>query len=223
MERGLILLSAALMVFVVPGQAKLYVGKRTMGYVTQDGCGTQKACTDAEIFCASGPDVCVFASLAFTATQSEAERELFIKVRGDVNDAKFVGLWLPLEDDSPVFICARNSTGHFVFKVKARSVYELRNLEKDVRDIQGSVEGHVIQCEFKVKMSEVTPDVPVGTVYGDFIGDGPATIDDLGSDFSAMLTVPVMSAEESGASRLFHSHALTVLLTVLTMFAMHSA
>ncbi|KAG7526587.1 hypothetical protein JOB18_042267 [Solea senegalensis] len=206
------------------------------GKVTQDGCGTQKACTDAQPFCVSGPDDCVFASLVFTATQSDDDRELFIKVRGDVNDAKFVGLWLPTESNSPVFICARNSTGHFVFQVKDRSSLELSNLEKDVRDIRGSVEGDVIQCEFKIKMREVTAHVPVGTVNGNFVGDGPATINDLRAGISAMLTVPVMSAEEStdkpaetentmpsGASRLFHSRALTVLLTILTMFAMHSA
>ncbi|XP_058484967.1 uncharacterized protein LOC131459312 [Solea solea] len=215
MERGLILLSAVLMVSVVLGQAPTPLAQAE---VTRDGCGENKTCFGKPAKCdpAVAQDPCGFASLE----RLSEEKKLLIQVRQYVaSNANYVGVNLITEDKSLIIACAISSTGGFTHQVMSGDGIVTSN--EVVTSARGSMIESVLRCEFRVDMTTVTSAVSLVMGTGTFTEDTPGvlTLQEM-EDTVSLETPNIMS---SGASSLSHTHALSVVLTFFTMVAMHSA
>ncbi|XP_022614006.1 putative ferric-chelate reductase 1 [Seriola dumerili] len=241
MERGLILLAAALMVFVAPGvqgTAHLSFATNRTVNITRDGCGSTKLCVETPDDCdPAGNGTCLFGAVNTSTPMAPNGTDLSIQLRG--NSQGYVALGLTANASvgtTMLFICAQNSSnnGTFFFRTMQRNNTdnELSPTETIVREIRGSVEGDVIRCEFDVPGVNATSTrtshaitfsilLGSGTVNGGVIGafnstlnSGPLNITNPASNNVNTTPAP---ATTSGASSVLHPHALLLLLSVLTL------
>ncbi|KAG7524524.1 hypothetical protein JOB18_013184 [Solea senegalensis] len=178
--------------------------------------GSPAKCDPAE---AQSP--CMFSSLA----RLSEEKKLLFQVRQYVADGNYAGLYLTTEGKSLMFTCAILSTG-FTHQVMSGNTVITSN--EVVTGVRGSMIASVLRCEFRVNMTAVTSAVSVVMGTGTFTEDSPGVITFETMENTVSLEIPnIPTVKEdtmsSGASSLFHSHALSVVLTFLTMVAMHSA
>ncbi|XP_018533620.1 putative ferric-chelate reductase 1 [Lates calcarifer] len=251
MERGLILLVAAFMVFVAPGvrgTAHLSFANNTEVNITRTGCRVSKLCLETPNNCdPAGNGTCLFGSLVASPPVAPNGVNLSVELRG--NSMGYVALGLTVnasEGGTMLFVCAQNSSnnGSFFFRTMMRNNTDdmLTPTETRVTEIRGSVKDNVIQCEFVVpgvnatstRSSDATTfDVLLGT--GTFNGNslgpfnvslnsGALNIADPTSNTAGTTAAPTMTSSSTTAGTcVLHPHALLVLLSVLTLSVMQKA
>ncbi|XP_071347053.1 putative ferric-chelate reductase 1 [Trachinotus anak] len=182
MERGMILLVAALTVFVasgVQGTAHLSFANNTMVNITRGGCGTSKLCVETPDDCdPTGNNTCLFGSVIASTPMAPNGTTLSIQLRGI--STGFVALGLTAnasEGTSMVFICAQNisTNGTFFFRTMQRNNTNgvLSPTETRVREIRGLVQDNVIRCEFEVpNVNASNTRSSHATTFSILLGDG---------------------------------------------------
>ncbi|KAG7220869.1 hypothetical protein INR49_031321, partial [Caranx melampygus] len=175
-----------------------------------------------------GNGTCLFGSVNATSPVAPNGSNLTIQLRG--NSMGYVALGLTVNASmgtSMLFVCGQNASANnsFFFRTVQRnnSNNELTPIERMVRDIRSSVQNNVIRCEFKV------PNVNASnirnsdaTTFSILLGNGTVNGSMIGS-FSLLLDSRPLNVANpsnpspSGASKVLHSHALILLLSVLTL------
>ncbi|XP_063316970.1 putative ferric-chelate reductase 1 [Pelmatolapia mariae] len=152
-----------------------------------------------------------------------------------------------------LYICAQNSSNNASFFFGARQRNNINNtlstFNSTVTKIRGQVVNGKIQCEFSVPNSNATNTRSAdSTTYVVVLGSGPLSGNDFGTFTTSKTTDPLNLANPSAnvanattttttnttttasptttknsASGALHSHALTLLLTVLTLFVLKTA
>ncbi|KAK5860327.1 hypothetical protein PBY51_021815 [Eleginops maclovinus] len=159
MERGWIVLAAALVLFMTPdvqGMGHLSFSNDTQVNITRDGCGMSKLCVETPKNCnPAGNTSCLFASVVSSTPVPSNGTELSIELSGE--SAGYIALGLTVnasEGTSMLFICAHNSSdnGTFFFRTMERNNTDnvLTPTERTVEEIRGMVNGNMIKCEFTV-------------------------------------------------------------------------
>ncbi|XP_076601879.1 putative ferric-chelate reductase 1 [Chaetodon auriga] len=250
MERGFVLLVAALTVYVasgVQGTAHLSFANNTQVNITEAGCGVTKLCVTTPDGCdPAGNTSCLFLSVIASAPVAPNGTDLSVELRGDSMGYVAVGLTANAsEGTAMLFICAQNSSdnGTFFFQTMQRnnSDSELTPTEKTVTEIRGLVKNNVIQCEFNIpevnatnaRSSRVTTFTVLlgnGSIDGDTIGPFTISLDsgslNLANPASNIATTPApnvtmtTSNTTSGSNGAVHPHAVLLLLSVLTLSVM---
>ncbi|XP_051280136.1 putative ferric-chelate reductase 1 [Dicentrarchus labrax] len=243
MERGLILLVAAFMVYVAPGvqgTAHLSFASNTEVNITRTGCGVTKLCVETPGNCdPSGTSSCLFGSVVANTSATNGA-ELSIELRGDSEGYIALGLTVNAsEGTTMLFICAQNSSnnGSFFFRTMLRnnSNNEQSAIERIVKEIRGTVNGSVIKCEFNIPNVNATQTranedttfsilLGTGTFDGNALGTFNVTLNsgplNLGNSASNVATTPAPTPSTSmttAGSGAVHPHAVLLLLSVLTL------
>ncbi|XP_045907756.1 putative ferric-chelate reductase 1 isoform X1 [Micropterus dolomieu] len=213
MERGLILLVAALMVYVAPGvQGTFSFANNTEQVnITMAGCGVTKLCVETPLNCdPTGNNSCLFVSVV--ASKSVAPTDLSFELRGDSTGYIAVGLTAkPSEATTMLFICAPDGQNRtFLFQTMQRNNTDalLTPTEMNVTNIQGTVTGNVIQCKFTVpNMNATTYSILLGTGHFDGKTFGHFNIS---LDSGALnLTNPVRNTADPHSTATTHSGSTT--------------
>ncbi|XP_045907757.1 putative ferric-chelate reductase 1 isoform X2 [Micropterus dolomieu] len=212
MERGLILLVAALMVYVAPGvQGTFSFANNTEVNITMAGCGVTKLCVETPLNCdPTGNNSCLFVSVV--ASKSVAPTDLSFELRGDSTGYIAVGLTAkPSEATTMLFICAPDGQNRtFLFQTMQRNNTDalLTPTEMNVTNIQGTVTGNVIQCKFTVpNMNATTYSILLGTGHFDGKTFGHFNIS---LDSGALnLTNPVRNTADPHSTATTHSGSTT--------------
>uniref|UniRef100_A0AAZ1XR03 Ferric-chelate reductase 1 n=1 Tax=Oreochromis aureus TaxID=47969 RepID=A0AAZ1XR03_OREAU len=245
MERGLSLLIAAVMLFVAPGvQAADNFSFATNATVniTNTGCGKTKLCIQTPDNCdPAGNSSCFFASVAAGNTTAPNGTELMFQLSG--NSTGYIALGLTAnatQGTTALYICAQNSSNNASFFFAARQRDNINNtlstFNATVTKIRGQVVNGTIQCEFSVPNLNATNTRSAdSTTYVVILGSGTFNGNDFGTFTTSKTTDPLNLANvanpttasptttKNSASGALHSHALTVLLTVLTLFILKTA
>ncbi|XP_033505898.1 putative ferric-chelate reductase 1 [Epinephelus lanceolatus] len=244
MERGLILLVAALMIYVSPGvqgTAHLSFVNTTVN-ITRHGCGVTKLCVETPNDCdPAGNTSCLFGSVVSTTPVASNGANLSIQLRGDSNGYVALGLTVNAsEGTTMLFICGQNNSdnGTFFFRTMQRNNTDnmLSATERRVREIRGMVEGSVIKCEFDVpdvnasntRTSHVTTFsilLGTGSFDGNVVGPFNITLNsgplNLANPASNVPTTPAPTNTTTGNnSGAVQPHAVLLLLSVLTLSVM---
>ncbi|XP_070830052.1 putative ferric-chelate reductase 1 [Chaetodon trifascialis] len=249
MERGFVLLVAALTVYVasgVQGTGHLSFANDTQVNITQAGCGVTKLCVATPDGCdPTGNTSCLFLSVIASTPVAPNGTDLSVELRGDSMGYVAMGLTANAsEGTTMLFICAQNSTdnGTFFFQTMQRNNTDdaLSPTETRVTEIRGLVKNNVIQCEFNIpdlnatntRSSHATTfTILLGT--GSFDGNTPGPFNislnsgslNLADPASNIATTPApnvtmtTSNTTSGSSAAVHPHAV-LLLSVLTLSVM---
>ncbi|XP_044076423.1 ferric-chelate reductase 1-like [Siniperca chuatsi] len=239
MERGLILLVAALMAYVAPGvqgTAQLSFANNTQVNITRAGCRVSKLCVETPADCdPTGNNSCLFASVVASTPVAPNGTELSIELSGASKGYIALGLTAKASAGTTMlFICAQNSSnnGTFLFRTKQRNNTDgvLTPTETSVTEIRGTVKGNVIQCEFNVpnvnaSRTRTSPDttfsILIGTGTFDGTDFGPFNISrDSGPLNLADPTSNATTTAPTGSSGAVHPQAVLLLLSVLTLSVM---
>ncbi|KAI3374683.1 hypothetical protein L3Q82_021260 [Scortum barcoo] len=183
MERVLILLFAALMVFVAPGiqgTSHLSFANNTQVSINRTGCGTTKLCVETPDGCdPTGNSSCLFVSVAVGTPTPPNGTTLSVKLRGESTGYLALGLTRNASEGSTIlFICAQNSSnnGTFFFRTMSRNNTNgtLTPTETRVTEIRSKVEGNVIRCEFDIpSVNATTTRANPDTTFSVLLGSGP--------------------------------------------------
>lgn len=195
MERGLILLVAALMVYVasgVQGTSHLSFANNTQVNITRAGCGVTKLCVETPDYCdPTGNNSCLFSSVGASAPLAPNGIDLSFELRGDSMGYIALGLTVnATEGTSLLFICAQNSSdnGTFFFRTMQRNNTDnaLTAAEMTVREIQGLVKDNVIRCEFNVNVNITMTRSSYASTFSVLLGNGSIDDNEL-SSFNILL------------------------------------
>ncbi|KAI9544334.1 hypothetical protein NQZ68_001206 [Dissostichus eleginoides] len=157
MEGGLIVLAAALLLFLSPdvqGTSHLSFSNNTQVNITRDGCGVSKLCMETPNNCdPSGNSSCLFVSAVSSVPVPPNGVDLSVELSGESAGYIAVGVTANAsEGTSMLFICAQNSSdnGTFFFRTMERNNNDdmLTPIEMRVKEIRGMVNGNMIKCEF---------------------------------------------------------------------------
>lgn len=183
MERGLILLVAALMVYVAPGvhgTAHLSFANNTEVEVNRDGCGVTKLCLETPDDCdPSTEGMCLFVALQTSPPMPPEGTNLSVGLRGTSEGYVAMGLTNNANEGSTMlFICAQNSSnnGSFFFRTMERnnSNGELTPNERITQEIRGTVNNSVIRCQFEVpNLNASQLRTSHATTFAVLLGTGP--------------------------------------------------
>ncbi|XP_068587294.1 putative ferric-chelate reductase 1 [Cebidichthys violaceus] len=242
MERGLVLLVAALVVYVTPsvqGTAHLSFSNDTVD-ITRTGCGVSKLCVESPEDCdPAGGSGCLFASVTATIPVAPNGTTLSIELRGESSGFIALGLTANVSQGTTLlFICGQNNltNGSFFFRTRERINPDSASTanERIVTDIRGMVNGSVIKCEFNIpnvnatniasRSSHATTAVIVlgnGTANGTDVGaftiirdSGPLNLADPASNVNGT------AANNSGGA--VQPHAVLLLLSVLSLLMLRA-
>eukprot|EP00064_Thunnus_orientalis_P016952 superscaffoldBa00003480_g17025 len=178
MDRVLILLVAALMVYVAPEYKTSSATSTLMALtvnITRTGCGVTKLCLETPDNCdPAGNTSCLFGSVNTSNSVAPNGTELSIELRGDSSGYVALGL----TGTTMLFICAKNSSnnGSFFFRTTQRNNSNTdaapTSTERRVTEIRGSVHGNVIRCEFNVPNVNATNTRSSDTTFSVLLGVG---------------------------------------------------
>ncbi|XP_037642547.1 putative ferric-chelate reductase 1 isoform X2 [Sebastes umbrosus] len=176
MERGMILLIAALVVYVAPdvqGTFHLsFADNNTQVNITRDGCGTTKLCVETPDNCdpAATTGGCLFASVVAGTSMAPNGTKLSIELRG--YSMGFVAFGLTTNatvGTSMLFICSQNmsNNGSFFFRTRNRNNTNemLTPSERITKEIVGMVNGNIISCEFDIPNANSSTKTTMDTNY----------------------------------------------------------
>ncbi|XP_074508162.1 putative ferric-chelate reductase 1 [Sebastes fasciatus] len=247
MERGMILLIAALVVYVAPdvqGTAHLsFANNTTQVNITRDGCGTTKLCVETPGDCdpAATTGGCLFASVAAGTSMAPNGTKLSIELRG--YSMGFVAFGLTTNatmGTSMLFICSQNMSNNGSFFFRTRQRFNANNTlmptERRTKEIVGLVNGNIISCEFDIpNANSSTTRTMMDTNYQIILlngtynssGFGPSVvrlttpllnISNPMANIPATTAAPATTMANSGGA--VHPHAILSLMSVLTLFVM---
>ncbi|KAL3055554.1 hypothetical protein OYC64_018260 [Pagothenia borchgrevinki] len=240
MEGGLIVFTAALLLFLSPdvqGTAHLSFSNNTQVNITRDGCGVSKLCVETPDNCDPSGNSCLFASAVSSVPVSPNGVDLTVELSGESAGYIAVGLTANAsEGTSMLVICAQNSSdnGKFLFRTMQRNNTNnmLTPTETRVKEIRGMVNGNMIKCEFMVpnvnasnfRSSEDTTFFVLlgngsfeGGVFGAFnvlFSSKSLDLTKPGSNVPTTTAAPTTMPNNSGA---LQPHAVLLLLSVLTL------
>ncbi|XP_026231030.1 putative ferric-chelate reductase 1 [Anabas testudineus] len=230
MEGRLSLLVAVLMVFAAPGTADFLVTYTELN-ITAAGCGVTKVCVEFPDDCDPAENqTCLFMSGIATSGDN-----LTIELSGQSSGYIALGLVMNASEDSTIgFICGQNSFDNdtFFFSTVERNDTDgvITPTNMTVTEIQGSVEGDMIQCEFTFPTTTTNFSVLLGNGTIDMDGVGPFTVIlisgplDFANPASNPDTTPAPStATTKGGSCVLQPHALLLLLSILTLSVLQKA
>ncbi|XP_019203208.1 putative ferric-chelate reductase 1 [Oreochromis niloticus] len=205
--------------------------------ITNTGCGKTKLCIQTPDNCdPAATSSCFFASVAAGNTTAPNGTELMFQLSG--NSTGYIALGLTAnatQGTTALYICAQNSSNNASFVFAARQRNNINNtlstFNATVTKIRGQVVNGTIQCEFSVPNLNATNTRSTdSTTYVVILGSGPLNGNDFGTFTASKTTDPLNLANPSAnvatknsANGALHSHALTVLLTVLTLFVLKTA
>ncbi|KAK1879188.1 putative ferric-chelate reductase 1 [Dissostichus eleginoides] len=158
MEGGLIVLAAALLLFLSPdvqGTSHLSFSNNTQVNITRDGCGVSKLCVETPNNCdPSGNSPCLFVSAVSSVPVPPNGVDLSVELSGESAGYIAVGLTANAsEGTSMLFICAQNSSDNGTFFFRTMQMNNTSNMltptERRVKEIRG-LNGNMIKCEFTV-------------------------------------------------------------------------
>ncbi|XP_029971114.1 putative ferric-chelate reductase 1 [Salarias fasciatus] len=237
MQRGLIVLAAAVVALLAPGVRgtdHLSFDNSTQVNITRDGCGATKVCVEEPAACdPAGNSSCLFASVTASAPAAPNGTDLAVELSG--RSAGYIAMGLTAnasQGTALIFICARNNqnNGSFFFRTMLRNNTDstLSAVETIVTGIRSSVDGDLIQCEFTVPgVNATSTRTTDATTFAILIGTGTTSGTEVGalmvnrtsspvdvSNPSGASTTPTPATEmtTSGAGRAFAPHALLLLL-----------
>ncbi|KAM9323103.1 uncharacterized protein KZ484_021202 [Pholidichthys leucotaenia] len=233
MERALILLISTLMIFVVPSQADSHLSfdSTIEVNITRTGCGKTKQCLESPDNCDPAENTtCLFASIE-DSTMASNDTGLYFELSGKSNGYIAVGLTEnTTQGTTMLFVCAQNSSanGMFFFRTVRQNNTNgmLTSVMTNVTQIRYKVNDTLIQCEFNVPSLNVARTRRVTTNYTVVLGSGELNGDSLGNfsivvKFDPNMVTPTpttsVTMTTSGANGALHPHAVTVLLSVLTL------
>ncbi|XP_047187981.1 putative ferric-chelate reductase 1 isoform X1 [Scophthalmus maximus] len=208
MERGAILLVAAVVVFVAPvvrGTSHLSFANDTQQVnVTRAGCGVTALCVDQPGACdPAGNGTCLFASVVAGPPAAPNGTDLYFKLRGTSKGYVALGLAVnATEGTSELFLCGQNSShGTFFFRTMQRNNTNaaLTPAERRVTQIRGLVRGDVIECEFNVPGVNATDtrSSHATTTFSILLGTGPLNGSTLGPFNVSLISGPLNVADPS--------------------------
>ncbi|XP_047444528.1 putative ferric-chelate reductase 1 [Mugil cephalus] len=232
MQRGLILLFATVMVFVAMGVQGTSKRDNTKVSITRDYCGATKVCVETPDNCDPANTTCLFTSI-HASDPKNSSTDLFIELSGSSQGYIAMGLTEnATEGTTLLYVCARNTSNggnnKFFFRTMERNNMNnsLSEAERSVTEIRGTVDESFIECMFNVSSVNATSIrnftvlLGWGTVDGDGIKsfnvsrtEGPLSFDVLTGTTAA----PTTTTTESRASYALQSHAVLLLLSVLTL------
>ncbi|KAK1879068.1 putative ferric-chelate reductase 1 [Dissostichus eleginoides] len=247
MEGGLIVLAAALLLFLSPdvqGTAHLSFSNNTQLNITRDGCGVSKLCMETPHNCdPSGNSSCLFVSAVSSVPVPPNGVDLSVELSGKSAGYIAVGVTANAsEGTSMLFICAQNSSdnGTFFFRTMERNnnddmltPIEMVRFQIGER-IRGMVNGNMIKCEFtfpnvNASNTRSSEDTTFSVLLGNGSFDGSA----LGA-FNLLLksrlldltkpnsnvsstAAPISNTTMPNNSGALQPHAVLLLLSVLTL------
>ncbi|XP_028449620.1 putative ferric-chelate reductase 1 [Perca flavescens] len=181
MERGLILLVAALGVYVASGDqgtSYLSFSNNTQVNISRNGCGDTKLCVQTPENCdPTGNTSCLFASVIASTPIAPNGSAMSFQLSGDSMGYIALGLTVNASQGTTMlFICAQNSSnnGSFFFQTVDQNNTNgvFTPAERVTREIWGIVNKNVIKCEFTVpNMNSTTFSILLGT--GNITDNGP--------------------------------------------------
>ncbi|XP_039671946.1 putative ferric-chelate reductase 1 isoform X2 [Perca fluviatilis] len=243
MERGLILLVAALGVYVasgVQGTSYLSFSNNTQVNISQNGCGYTKLCVRTPGNCdPTGNTSCMFASVIASTPLAPNGSAMSFQLSGD--SVGYIALGLTVnasQGTTMLFICAQNSSnnGSFFFQTVDQNNTNgaLTPAERVTTEIWGIVNENVIKCEFTVpNMNSTTFSILLGT--GNITDNGPSPFDISLNSGLLNLTNPasnvpttappvtnttVTNTTMANSIGAVQPHAVLLLLSVLTLSVM---
>ncbi|XP_032387963.1 putative ferric-chelate reductase 1 isoform X2 [Etheostoma spectabile] len=172
MERGLILLVAAVGVYVasgVQGISYLSFSNNTQVNISQIGCGVTKLCVQTPANCdPTGNTSCLFASVISSTSVAPNGSAMSFQLRGD--SVGYIALGLTVnasQGTTMLFICAQNSSknGSFFFQTMDQNNINgaLTPADRIITEIRGIVNENVIKCEFNVLNAKTPSTILLGT------------------------------------------------------------
>ncbi|XP_034008977.1 putative ferric-chelate reductase 1 [Trematomus bernacchii] len=247
MEGGLIVLAAALLLFLSPdvqGTAHLAFSNNTQVNITRDGCGVSKLCVETPDNCDPSGNSCLFVSAVSSVSVLPNGVDFSVELSGESSGYIAVGVTANAsEGTSMLFICAQNSSdnGKFLFRTMQMNNTDkmLTPTETRVKEIGGMVNGNMIKCEFTVpnvnasntRSSEDTTFSVLlgngsfdGSVFGAFnllFGSKPLDLTKPDSNVpttaAPTTTAPINNTTMPNNSGALQPHAVLLLLSVLTL------
>ncbi|XP_034743071.1 putative ferric-chelate reductase 1 [Etheostoma cragini] len=172
MERGWILLVAAVGVYVasgVQGIPNLSFSNNTQVNISQNGCGVSKLCVQTPANCdPAGNTSCLFASVISSTQVAPNGSAMSFQLRGE--SVGYIALGLTVnasQGTTMLFICAQNSSnnGSFFFQTMDQNNTNgvLTPADRITREIRGIVNRNVITCEFGVQNVNAFSTIVLGT------------------------------------------------------------
>ncbi|XP_041849134.1 putative ferric-chelate reductase 1 [Melanotaenia boesemani] len=238
MEQTLILLFTTVMLFVAPGvNADLSFAANQQFNITRTGCAVTKLCVSTPDSCdPAGNGVCLFGSVNAGTPSPPNGNQMAFELSG--NSSGFIALGLIANASvgtSMLFVCAQNSSGSFFFQTQTRNNTDntLTSLNRTVTQIQGKVNGSSIQCGFTVpNLNASNTRSASDTTFIIILGSGTVNGNSLGNFTASLTTGPLnlanltsntstTAAPSSGTN--LHSHAVLLLLSVLTLSFLKAA
>ncbi|KAK5889415.1 hypothetical protein CesoFtcFv8_015422 [Champsocephalus esox] len=239
MEGGLIVLAAALLLFLSPevqGTAHLSFANDRQVNITRDGCGVSKLCVDTPNNCdPSGSSPCLFVSAVSSVPVAPNGVNLSVELSGESPGYIAVELISKATESSMLFICGQNSSndGSFFFRTMQRNDTTLTPTETIVKEIRGTVNGSMIKCEFIVpnlnasntRSTATTFSLLLGKgsfdgsafgVFFIFLNSGPLDITQPNSNVPPT-AAPISNTTMPNNSGALQPHAVLLLLSVLTL------
>ncbi|XP_032387966.1 putative ferric-chelate reductase 1 isoform X5 [Etheostoma spectabile] len=185
MERGLILLVAAVGVYVasgVQGISYLSFSNNTQVNISQIGCGVTKLCVQTPANCdPTGNTSCLFASVISSTSVAPNGSAMSFQLRGD--SVGYIALGLTVnasQGTTMLFICAQNSSknGSFFFQTMDQNNINgaLTPADRITTEIRGIVNSNVIKCEFNVpNVNASKTQISSPTTFSLLLGTGTIT------------------------------------------------
>lgn len=187
MERGLILLAAALMINVAPavqGTSHLSFANNTQVNITRDGCGVTKLCVETPDACDPAANTsCLFVSLMTSAMMAPNGTKVAVELSGESMGYIALGLTAdPTMGITLLFVCG-HTNGSFTFQTANRNNTDsmVSPAETMVQEIQGKVEGNRIMCEFCIPNVNASQTRTTDTTFSVLLGTGVLTGGNVGA------------------------------------------
>ncbi|XP_034743076.1 putative ferric-chelate reductase 1 [Etheostoma cragini] len=242
MERGWILLVAAVGVYVasgVQGIPNLSFSNNTQVNISKNGCGVTKLCVQTPANCdPAGNTSCLFASVISSTPVAPNGSAMSFQLRGE--SVGYIALGLTVnasQGTTMLFICAQNSSnnGSFFFQTMDQNNTNgvLTPTDRITTEIRGIVNRNVIKCEFNVpNVNASKTRITSPTTFSLLLGTGTITGNVLGpfniSLNSGLLnlanpasnvptTAPPTVHTTASSSGAVQPHAMLLLLSVLTL------
>ncbi|CAN9503013.1 unnamed protein product [Ophioblennius macclurei] len=243
MERGLILLTATVMVFMtsgVRGTDHLSFDNATVGNITRDGCGVTKVCVEQPINCdPAGNSSCLFTSINASTPMPPNGVNVSVELSGESEGYIAMGLTANASQGyTLLFICAQNN-GSFFFRTMSRNNINMSLVpaETIVTGIRNSVNGNMIRCTFDIPRINATSTmtrtshantfailIGTGTTNGEMIGElmvnrtsDPVDVTNPSSVVATTTPATNMTMTTSSTGNFLAPHALLLLLSVLAL------
>ncbi|XP_068605299.1 putative ferric-chelate reductase 1 [Brachionichthys hirsutus] len=207
MERGFLLLLAALMLYVSPavhGTSHLSFDNSSQPNITRDGCGTTKLCVENPAGCIPcAGNSCLFSSLVIGMAMPPNGYQATVQLSGESGGYVAIGLIMS-QDITKLFACGQNN-GTFAFVTAELNTTSnmITGVETRVTGIRYRLNGTMIECDFNITSVNATGSNS-GTTFNVTLGVGTLNGTTLGP-FNASLTTGPLNLADPAANTVVNS------------------